>query len=219
MGGFPAPSNGSIPYLLLAPGLLWLALFYVIPAVQMFLVSLWTGNARVTATSSPVTRHLPRGAHEYFAPQFIRSFVYGGARDDPDLPARLPARVLHRVPRRPLQEPPAVPGRRAVLHELPAADALVEDHPCRRRARARAAQGRSASCPRSSGCWRRPIAVIAGITYNFLPFMTLPLYVALEKIDRRLLEAAEDLYAGSWRRVPAGDLAAGAARHRSPGRS
>ena len=41
-----------------------------------------------------------------------------------------------------------------------------------------------------------PLAVIAGITYNFLPFMTLPLYVALEKIDRRLIEAAQDLYAG-----------------------
>src|SRR3712207_2014471 len=38
-------------------------------------------------------------------------------------------------------------------------------------------------------------AVIAGITYNFLPFMALPLYVALEKIDPRLLEAATDLYA------------------------
>jgi spermidine/putrescine transport system permease protein len=38
-------------------------------------------------------------------------------------------------------------------------------------------------------------AVIAGITYNFLPFMALPLYVALEKIDHRLLEAATDLYA------------------------
>ena len=39
------------------------------------------------------------------------------------------------------------------------------------------------------------VAVIAGITYNFLPFMALPLYVALEKIDHRLLEAATDLYA------------------------
>jgi spermidine/putrescine transport system permease protein len=37
--------------------------------------------------------------------------------------------------------------------------------------------------------------VIAGITYNFLPFMILPLYVSLEKIDRRLIEAATDLYA------------------------
>ncbi len=38
-------------------------------------------------------------------------------------------------------------------------------------------------------------AVIAGITYNFLPFMALPLFVSLEKIDRRLIEAATDLYA------------------------
>jgi spermidine/putrescine transport system permease protein len=40
-------------------------------------------------------------------------------------------------------------------------------------------------------------AVIAGITYNFLPFMALPLYVALEQIDPRLIEAAKDLYASS----------------------
>ncbi|MEO8291095.1 MAG: ABC transporter permease [Gaiellaceae bacterium] len=38
-------------------------------------------------------------------------------------------------------------------------------------------------------------AVVAGITYNFLPFMALPLYVSLEQIDHRLIEAAEDLYA------------------------
>ncbi len=47
-------------------------------------------------------------------------------------------------------------------------------------------------------------AVIAGITYNFLPFMALPLYVSLEKIDRRLIEAATDLYAsrfGAFRRI------------------
>jgi len=40
-----------------------------------------------------------------------------------------------------------------------------------------------------------PASVIFGLTYNFLPFMILPLYVALEKIDRRLVEAATDLYA------------------------
>jgi spermidine/putrescine transport system permease protein len=40
-----------------------------------------------------------------------------------------------------------------------------------------------------------PAAVIFGLTYNFLPFMVLPLYVALEKIDRRLIEAGTDLYA------------------------
>ncbi|HET7428033.1 MAG TPA: ABC transporter permease, partial [Gaiellales bacterium] len=44
-----------------------------------------------------------------------------------------------------------------------------------------------------------PLAVVAGITYNYLPFMTLPLYVSLEKIDKRLLEAALDLYANRAR--------------------
>ena len=39
------------------------------------------------------------------------------------------------------------------------------------------------------------IAVIAGMTYNFLPFMTLPLYAGLERIDPRLIEAGGDLYA------------------------
>ena len=43
------------------------------------------------------------------------------------------------------------------------------------------------------------IAVIAGITYNFLPFMVLPLYVSLEQIDGRLIEAAQDLYASRWK--------------------
>lgn len=43
-----------------------------------------------------------------------------------------------------------------------------------------------------------PIAVVAGITYNFLPFMVLPLYASLEKIDPRLLEAGADLYASPF---------------------
>ena len=41
------------------------------------------------------------------------------------------------------------------------------------------------------------LAVVAGLTYNFLPFMALPLYVALEQIDPRLIEASKDLYASS----------------------
>jgi len=46
---------------------------------------------------------------------------------------------------------------------------------------------------------RTPLAVIGGLTYNFLPFMVLPIYVALEKIDPRLIDAARDLYANTWR--------------------
>ncbi|GAA3518340.1 ABC transporter permease [Nocardioides daeguensis] len=44
-----------------------------------------------------------------------------------------------------------------------------------------------------------PVAVIAGLVYNFLPFMVLPLYASLEKIDTRLVEAASDLYASPTR--------------------
>jgi len=44
-----------------------------------------------------------------------------------------------------------------------------------------------------------PLAVVAGLSYNFLPFMVLPLYASLEKIDPRLIEAAGDLYATPWR--------------------
>ena len=43
-----------------------------------------------------------------------------------------------------------------------------------------------------------PIAVISGLTYTSLPFRVLPLYVALEKIDVRLVEAASDLYASRF---------------------
>ena len=42
-----------------------------------------------------------------------------------------------------------------------------------------------------------PAAVIAGITYNFLPFMVLPIYASLERVDERLIEGAKDLYASS----------------------
>jgi ABC-type spermidine/putrescine transport system permease subunit I len=52
-----------------------------------------------------------------------------------------------------------------------------------------------------------PLAVVSGITYQFLPFMVLPAYVSLEKIDRNLIEAARDLYAGPWR--PGGGIVGG----------
>ncbi len=42
------------------------------------------------------------------------------------------------------------------------------------------------------------LAVVTGLTYNFLPFMVLPLYASLERVDPRLIEAAGDLYASAW---------------------
>ncbi len=57
-------------------------------------------------------------------------------------------------------------------------------------------------------------AVISGITYNFFPFMALPLYVSLEQIDPRMLEAAKDLYASSTQAFLRVTLPALRSRHR-----
>ena len=91
---------------------------------------------------------------------------------------------------------------------------------CSGRSRGRSSWPTTASCSgrsRTSGPARRlpdpgdaRSPSIAGITYNLLPFMTLPLYVAIEKVDFRLLEAAKDLYAGPWR--PGGTIVGGIAR-------
>ncbi len=43
-----------------------------------------------------------------------------------------------------------------------------------------------------------PVAVIAGLTYNFMPFMTLPIFASLDKVDYRLVEASNDLYASPF---------------------
>ena len=51
----------------------------------------------------------------------------------------------------------------------------------------------------NQGVLGSPFAVVAALTYNFLPFMMLPIYVSLEKLDRRLLEAAADLYSSPAR--------------------
>ena len=51
-------------------------------------------------------------------------------------------------------------------------------------------------------------AVIAGLTYNFLPFMILPIYASLERIDTSLIEAGKDLYASAQAGLPSGHPAA-----------
>ncbi len=59
-----------------------------------------------------------------------------------------------------------------------------------------------------------PVAVVAGLTYNFLPFMVLPLFASIDKIDPRLIEASSDLYANPVVGLLQGHLAAVAARRR-----
>jgi spermidine/putrescine transport system permease protein len=185
------------PYVLLAPGLLWLVLFYVYPAIQMFLTSLWTGNIQNGYVQSWNWGIYPEAITEYW-PWLGRSIVYGGL-----------ATILAFGLGFPLAYAIAFRGGtyknlllflviapfftsfllRTISWKIILADDGLFLGPLKD----------VGVLPEDFRLLATPAAVVAGITYNFLPFMTLPLYVALEKIDKRQIEAAEDLYAGPWR--------------------
>ena len=84
---------------------------------------------------------------------------------------------------------------RPVLRVVRDPHGAVELHPRRRTVSLFGPLKASGLLPEDFRVLRTPVAVIAGITYNFMPFAALPLYVSLERIDRRLVEAAKDLYA------------------------
>ena len=68
----------AVPWLLLAPGLLWLFVFYVLPAIQMFTYSISTGSIENGFTITWLARRLRRGARPQFGKQFLNSILYGG---------------------------------------------------------------------------------------------------------------------------------------------
>ena len=199
-------TRASAPYFLLLPGLAWLALFYVYPAVQMFLVSLWTGNITDGFRQTFNWGIYAEGLTEYW-PWIARSAEYGGL-----------ATIFAFVLGYPLAYTIAFKGGRyknvllflviapfftsfllrTLSWKIILADSGIVLGPLKD----------AGFLPEEFRLLATPAAVVAGITYNFLPFMTLPLYVALEKIDFRLIEAAKDLYAGPWR--PGGALAGAA---------
>ena len=189
--------RGAIPYLLLLPGIGWLLLFYVYPAIQLFLVSLWTGNITQGYEQTWNFGIYAEGFNEYW-PWIVRSAAYGGL-----------ATILAFMLGYPLAYTIAFKGGRyknlllflviapfftsfllrTISWKIILADNGLVLGPLKN----------LGLVPQEFQFLATPVAVIAGITYNLLPFMTLPLYVALEKIDFRLLEAARDLYAGPWR--------------------
>ena len=189
--------RAAAPYLLLLPGLLWLVIFYVYPAFQMFLTSLWTGNLDTGYQQTWNWGIYQEAVTEYW-PWLARSIIYGGL-----------ATILAFALGFPLAYAIAFRGGqyknvllflviapfftsfllRTISWKIILADSGLVLGPLKQ----------IGLLPEEFRLLATPAAVIAGITYNFLPFMTLPLYVALEKIDKRLIEAAEDLYAGPWR--------------------
>lgn len=187
----------SAPYLLLAPGLLWLLYFFVWPTVQMFLMSVSSGSLdngfTVTGTLKPYTDALTK-----FPVQWGNSLTYGAISTSLDFLIGFP--VAYTIAFRGgrfknlLLFLVIAPFFTSFLIRTISWQILLGD------------EGPVLAflkhvvgiLPQDYSVLYSPVAVVAGLTYNFLPFMILPLYVALEKIDIRLLEAAGDLYASRW---------------------
>ena len=196
--------NRLTPYLLLAPGILWLLVFYVYPSVQMFISSFWSGTLETGYTVSLENWTTYTDALERYGPQFGRSIAYGAA-----------ATVICFLIAYPLAYTIAFRGGRykslllflviapfftSFLLRTQSWKIILGDDGI--------LFGPLKDIGLLSPDFRvlaTPAAVVAGIAYNFLPFMTLPIYVSLEKLDGRLVEAAKDLFAGPWR--PAGTFA------------
>lgn len=193
----------AIPYLLLAPGLLWLVLFFVLPAIQMFTYSISTGSLE-TGYTIDLSANNYIEAVSRFSKQFLNSILYGGIATFLTLLIGFP--VAYTIAFRGGRYKNLIlflviaPFFTSFLIRTISWKILLGDEgPI-----LGFAKHTLGILPGSFSILGTPIAQVAGITYNFLPFMILPLYVALEKIDPRLIEAAEDLYAGraaAFRRI------------------
>ncbi len=189
--------GGATPYILLTPGILWLVIFYIAPVAQMFIFSISTGSLEKGFVLTGGLGAYADGLNRY-GEQFGRSLLFGGIATVLTLLIGFPVAytiafrggryknlllfmviapfftsfLIRTISWKILlgDEGPLLGTLKHVFNVLPADASLTAT----------------------------PIAVIAGLTYNFLPFMILPLYVALEKIDGRLIEAAYDLYASRW---------------------
>ncbi len=213
---FRARFGRAVPYLLLAPGLAWLLIFYVIPAVQMFTYSISTGTLE-TGFEMNLSADAYATAIDRFGPQFRNSILYGGLATVLTLAIGFPVAytIAFRGGRyknlilflviapfftsfliRTISWKILLGDEGPLLAPLRHGLGLVDS--------GLPIIGTGAVIDGRFSILNTAIAQVAGLTYNFLPFMILPLYVALEKIDPRLIEAAEDLYANraaAFRRV------------------
>jgi spermidine/putrescine transport system permease protein len=182
------------PYLLLAPGLAWLVLFFVVPLGYLAHQSLETQNTVDFTYVFNWAWHNYSDALTNYHEQLIRSFVYAGIATAAALLISYPLAywIAFRGGRWKNVFLLFIIGPFFVTYLIRtlAWETILSDNGLivriLRDLHILAPDGRLLATS---------IAVIAGITYNFLPFMALPLYVSLEQIDPRLLEAAEDLYA------------------------
>ncbi len=181
------------PWLLAAPALLWLIVFFAIPLANQLNVSLQTGDSEAGYTLTWSFSTYWDAISEYHA-QYLRSFGYAAAATAIDLVLAFPLAyfLAFRAKRTKvlLLAMVVLPFFVSYVLRTVAWQLILADHGwVVERLRDVGVVGEDGRVLATSG------AVIAGIAYNFLPFMILPLYVSLSKIDRRLIEAATDLYA------------------------
>jgi spermidine/putrescine transport system permease protein len=191
--GFLHRHKGLTPFLLLLPGIAWLAVFFLVPLGFLGYQSLESGSFEQGYSFSWEFSNYTNAISDY-GEQFLRSFLYAGI-----------ATVLALLIAYPLVYWIAFRAGRwknlclilivaplfvtYLVRTLAWLNILADQGPVvgfLRNIHVLGADGRLLATS---------VAVVAGITYNFLPFMALPLYVSLEQVDPRLLEAAKDLYA------------------------
>jgi spermidine/putrescine transport system permease protein len=192
VGSFFHRHPGLTPYLLLAPGLLWLGLFFLVPLGYLGYQSLQSGiypSLEFTWQFSNFTE-----AFSDYRTQLGRSFLYAALATTAALLLAYP--LVYWIAFR------AGPWRNFFLllivapffvsyliRTLAWLNILADEGPVVGALRALHVLDEDGRLLATT------FAVVAGITYNFLPFMALPIYVSLEQVDPRLLEAAKDLYA------------------------
>ena len=138
-------------------------LFFLIPFYSLLAASLFnSGGSDFRGYTMTYQWSNYTDAIKAYWPQIVRSLVYGGIATAPVPGPRLRARLRDRVQGRPLEEPDAGAGDRAVLHQLPGAHAVVEADPVRRRLRGEHAAVPRTSWARTATCSDTPFAVVDG---------------------------------------------------------
>ena len=197
---------GVVPYALLSPGMLWLLLFFLVPLVTLARTSLSVKEGRfdLSPSFSWELSNYTNAISDY-SEQFIRSFAYAGVATVLCIAIGYPVAYVIAFRggrwRNVLLGLVVVPFFTSFLiRTLAWQTVLFDDGPLLGVLDQLRLVGvlERLGIAENGGLLNTHAAVIGGLTYNFLPFMILPIYVSLEKIDLQLTEAAKDLYSNGW---------------------
>lgn len=194
------PSKTSkVAFILLAPGMIYLGLFFLTPLVSLVITSLktasFTGEIGMYDYAFQISNY--SYAIGQYAPQITRSFIYALLATVLALVISYPIAYFIGVKTR------SKPVLQALLLTLVIAPFFISfllrtfawKQIFSNEAPATQFIQMLGLLPADQYIIGSDIAVIAGLTYNFIPFMTLPIYTSLERLDIRLVEAGSDLYA------------------------